>query len=67
MGSARVAKHGLTILDGATPLLDELFQCLDGEDQPREIKEERLAKSSLGREYFTWQPKSFMFLVEVKI
>jgi hypothetical protein len=46
-GSARVAKHSLTILDGATPLLEELFQCLEGEDQPREIKEERLAKSSL--------------------
>jgi len=48
-----VAKHGPAILDGATPLLDELFQCLDGENQPREIKEERLAKLSLGTEYFT--------------
>jgi hypothetical protein len=43
----RVAKHGLAILDGATPLLEELFQYLGEEDQPREIREERLANSSL--------------------
>jgi hypothetical protein len=44
---ARAAKHGLAIFDGATPLLEELLQCRDGEDQTREIEEERLEKSSL--------------------
>lgn len=55
----RVAKHGLAILDDVTPLLEEVFHCLDGEDQPREIREEGLMKSSLQTEYFTLQPKGF--------